>query len=916
MKRIPAIITLVVIALAVGGYYAYEKWFTIVKKDVWEVVPESAVLVYESDNLLLSWRNLTETSLWENLSTIPFYENIQNSLEQLDSLKGEKGQLNRLLNSNKFLASMHLTGSAEFDFVFYLDFNSNSGSAVYLELLDWYEKRPGFEIEKRSYKGFDLFEVKNTEKDVTFSCMLYDNYFVGSFTSFLLEDVIRIMAGDVSTSFKSDNASLFPLQKLKKDEGNVYVSLKNLNAVFKTFLSGEDDKELNQQSGFGRSIFLDLAVSDKMLLMNGFSETPGGTGSYFINTFMGQTPGKLKIKRYVPNHTAVLYHFALSDANAWYNSLTQYWDRYVPAQSDSLDGLFRDYEFDPSRFYNWVGDEISLVVLESSDFRNPKQLLFINSIDINDGLNQLNKLTEKISQLKGDTVYYESFSDIEIREIDIQEFPQKLLGPLFDGFNQVYYTVIDEYILFGNDIQSLKASIRDIETEDTWGRSITQNKFLGSTLEEANVSVMFNTSKVWNMMLTRLDEKWRKFAASYSNQMRSFEMGSIQFSALDDNFYTSLAVSHNSIPVKPRKGHQLKGEQVVDFESALITKPYVVRNHVDNSREIILQDSAFNVHLISREGKVLWSDSIGSAIVSDIYQIDFYKNGKLQFLFATESTIHILDRNGNDVEGYPFEVGSIQIDHMTLIDYDNSKRYRFLVADQRGNLYMYDQERKNLKGWRPRALDDRLVLPPFHVRVRGRDCIVAVLENGKVNVLNRRGQMRKGFPFDLNATTSSELFINPGANFSKSEVTVITDDGQLVKFSLEGKLISRKPLQKPDNISKFKLVKEGLGKRPVFVKREQNRVALINLDGKTLFEKDYLTQGPFEVQYYDFGSGNEIFVITDLSSGKTNLYDEQGALVNDGTFENDHRVGVIYSDATKQYRIYSNTGSTFRILSF
>ena len=37
----------------------------------------------------------------------------------------------------------------------------------------------------------------------------------------------------------------------------------------------------------------------------------------------------------------------------------------------------------------------------------------------------------------------------------------------------------------------------------------------------------------------------------------------------------------------------------------------------------------------------------------DVHQIDLYKNGKLQLLFNTQSKLHLIDRNGNNVEQFP-----------------------------------------------------------------------------------------------------------------------------------------------------------------------------------------------------------------------------------------------------------------------
>ena len=68
-----------------------------------------------------------------------------------------------------------------------------------------------------------------------------------------------------------------------------------------------------------------------------------------------------------------------------------------------------------------------------------------------------------------------------------------------------------------------------------------------------------------------------------------------------------------------------------------------------------------------------------------IYQIDFYKNGKLQLLFNTAAQLHLLDRNGNYVERYPVKLRSPATNGMALFDYEKSRDYRiFLAAEDKG----------------------------------------------------------------------------------------------------------------------------------------------------------------------------------------------------------------------------------------
>src|SRR5690606_12694371 len=106
--------------------------------------------------------------------------------------------------------------------------------------------------------------------------------------------------------------------------------------------------------------------------------------------------------------------------------------------------------------------------------------------------------------------------------------------------------------------------------------------------------------------------------------------------------------------------------------------------------------------------------------------------------FATDKSLYIIDRKGEYIPGYPLALG-YTVDQVNVIDYDKSKNYRFLLSDNVGNIFMYDKNGKNLEGWGPRSMDYQLACPPDHMRVRAKDIIFALEENGVLKAMTRRG---------------------------------------------------------------------------------------------------------------------------------------------------------------------------------
>ena len=89
------------------------------------------------------------------------------------------------------------------------------------------------------------------------------------------------------------------------------------------------------------------------------------------------------------------------------------------------------------------------------------------------------------------------------------------------------------------------------------------------------------------------------------------------------------------------------------MDTTVVIKPTLVVNHNTSEKEIFVQDLANRVYLINGTGRVQWKQAVDGPILGGVHQVDFYKNGKLQYLFNTARKIHLIDRNGNYVERYP-----------------------------------------------------------------------------------------------------------------------------------------------------------------------------------------------------------------------------------------------------------------------
>jgi hypothetical protein len=866
VKKAPLLITTGIVALSIAGYFAYEKYFLKPALTPWEIVPHGAVAVYEASSCTACVDPVKNTSIWEIIMKAALYNKQQDSVQRI------VGLLNRQKPGS--LASLHITKKDDFDFIFYLPLaDANERNLVEATVQDW-KSKPGMRSSQRVFNTVTIHELGTSES--VFSWTYLENIWIGSFTPFLIEDVVRAYGNRSAPGFRESLGEIHQMPKLKNDAGNLYVHLQNFSRWLSVF-SPNLNADLIRH--FGKAAVLDIKAAEKNIVLNGFSLEDANDGSV-LSVFSGQFPTSFGIKQYVSNRTVMLATYGISEGEDFASKLSRYSERKT-ILDDTLSQLSRSLDVNLRNLYASVDNEVGVCYVESGG-QDLSKILIVETESAGEWMTTFNTMARKLSV---DTVFFEPYSDYEIRQLPVFRFPEKIFAPFVLGFDETYYTAIGNTILIGEDLEELKSFLEDIDREETWGKSVLQNRFLESTLLESNVSLYINTPRIWNILRGSLNDKWNNFIRDNRTLLASVGMGALQFSHLNESFYTNVSWQYEQ-PETPAPERTPENQMVVTrFPTQLSGPPFVVRSHVDKTSEVLLQDSANHVHLVAANGNVLWSLPLGAPIVGEVFQVDYYKNGKLQYFFATTGKLHIIDRLGNYVPPFPVELKTTTVEYTSMVDYDHSKNYRFLVADKSGRIWMYDKQGTNLEGWDANNVENDLFCAPRHHRIKGRDYLIAMRRDGRVYLMNRRGEPQKGFPLNLDARPTGDYYLELGNRSDNTYFVIVSRDGFRIRFNLEGKIHTRETLIKSTVSSRFSMVKEQTGKSYCMVRQEPGGLAILDVNGKEIVSNTYIGMNPVLVRYFDFGAGQLYYSITDRVQNLTYVYDHSGKLMTSPPLE-------------------------------
>lgn len=867
-----------------AGYFTYEKWVKDLNLSLWSFIPDTSLGVYESTRLKSTLEHLTEQTAWKNLNLIKEVNSIERSMHSLDSMLDEKHAFINTFDKSKFLISLHVVSKTSLDFLFVFELPKIKQQGI-ISRLETSFKKASYSRKTREYLGFNITELTSPEGK-TFTYILYKNYFIGSKSAFLVEDAIRTQSEKDFLDFAERNPELYQLAKLEKDQGNIYFNMARLEDFLNVFLQSP------VKNDFSKSSFLDLQVEGSTIELSGFVIPESED---YLSNFTGIAGAPFDLAEIIPNETSLIYHFSFSNSDNWKNSiLTQ-----LNSQHKALKQSFiADADFDVDYLYTLLDQEV--VTGWYGEQNLPFMFLEINNSE--EAGRFLKNAAERFVLSRGDSLYREAYKEYEIIKLPFQKFPNAFMGELSGDFRECFFASYRNYILFTDELPVLKEILNSIEDESTWGKSVRKNQFLQKTNQEAVFSIFVDLPNFWNILVSRLNEEWQITAKSYDFVFKNFQNIAIQFNPVDDKFYANILAEQPEGNILETSTETVES---LTLSAPIVIKPYLVKNHINGLYETIIQDSANTMYLVGNDFSVQWSKTLEGRIISDISQVDFYKNNKLQYAFITENKFHIIDRTGEYLPGYPIQInGADPLKYFSVIDYDGSKRYRFSFVDKKGNVFLTDKNGSTLEGWSPLKMGHVITSPVDHFRIGGTDVFVVTLSNGELHLLSRRAINFPGFPIKLNEPVSSPYHLKQGSNFATTELTIVTDNGQLITINLKGKTINRTQLLKSEVNTHFQILNDISQKYYLITEGTSDRLSVLSSDATPLFEKDYLSeQSPF-IQYYRLSSSQQYLVAGERKGEFIYIYDTDGRLITNRPLPGNNPLSMLYFEEENALQVY------------
>jgi len=330
---------------------------------------------------------------------------------------------------------------------------------------------------------------------------------------------------------------------------------------------------------------------------------------------------------------------------------------------------------------------------------------------------------------------------------------------------------IDDFIVYTESENLLKKVISDYIENKSLNHNINF-KALKSALAS-------KSSFLWIGDSESLKKAWGKsYSKKSTKKFPSEKFPMIAFQGKNDGEILQIRFTAQK-NIENKKTQNVSNQFSLSIDNPISLPPKFLYNHLTKKMDIAVQDDNNILYLFSNTGNLFWKKKLSNQIIGEINQVDIYNNKKNQMAFNTLDEFIIIDRNGRKVNPLNIKFSkSNRINPLSVFDYDQNKKYRFLISSG-DRISMYDNKAKKVKGFRLEKTSNEILFPPKHLRIKNKDYITIQLKNGVLKIINRKGRDRIKVKEKIDFS-NNEIYLY------RNSFTTSDKKGNIIQIDLKG----------------------------------------------------------------------------------------------------------------------------------
>ncbi|MCC7301230.1 MAG: hypothetical protein IT233_01175 [Bacteroidia bacterium] len=777
---------LIIVAGAAGLWYAYDYYqrARTPVREAMDCIPGDALFILESRRSVSTLEKLlTANQMWEELRHIGAMDTLSSLLYHIDSCAGPRLTEEEWLTDRPFYLSLHLRAEGTAALLFAWALPELSDEPALEELLGSYGTALKEETEGFGGAVIRAIRFNNDKRDFFFS--IHEGVFLASYSRALVNEAI--LHSETGLPLKDDNAFSRVFGSAgERNDANLYLRLAGLNKYLR-LIRNETASDITFPEELGNWSALDLTMHTNQLVMNGYT---GASPSGFLSGFRQQEPQTLDILNGIPASAAYAVTIGIGDLMTYADDrervrLLEENDSQGTQSGPTLSNYPPDLR---SSFLSWTNNQAAAFTDEQGDSPPDLCLVFFAPDPLAAG-KVLEQLCGKADSVKKITRVSRDYNGIQIRRLHGSAPYEHLLGKPFRDLKEPWYMILNNYVYFSEDAEQLVRVTESVRFRNSLGTDPKLNGIMNEYFsEECNFFLYARLPSLSENIVSDLTPSLFRTLEPHLAVLNKFDLFALQFTNEKELYYTN-ALLHYTASSK----QEIATVWEAETEYEVHMKPWLLMNHTNGTKDVLIQDDSATISLWSNTGKLLWKKKLDGMIRGNVQQIDIYGNDKLQLVFNTDHRLHLLDRNGKYLDGFPVNLPSPATAPLAVFDYEKNHDYRLVLPLADRKIMNYTIRGIPADKWKPLLPDKQISLPLRHLRSGGKDHLFAVDEGGKVYWMNRRGEWYQKLKVSA-IPNPVQWMITEGKQAGRTYLTIADSSGNITQIYTGGKKESIHPL--------------------------------------------------------------------------------------------------------------------------
>lgn len=657
-------IIVLVLGLLVGGLWAYYK-FIKPKNDMntFDVVPQEAIFVVQTDNLSSAWTKISSSEIWEHLKTTQYFSDVNEEIMLIDKFLKDNAIANQVLGERKLLAVGCNTPDA-WDLLYIVDlkdfanvFNDFKSSLKAIPAFTWSERELRMDKQLLDQKIYTLKSKDDPSLIITFT--LINNALCVSLNPFLVDNVVKNYGSNAwdKDNFKVVNESLSNRKSFK-----FYLNSKNLTQFYKNF-SMEPNEIVDMLASALSFTATELEIKDNKLDFSGYTSLD--SLSSYISAFAQIEPGRMRGYEIASCQTAAYFSLCFESFDKFYS---KFMDEYAISNPQDVADMNKAISIGESLlgislkedFLGWIGSEIAICKLRplSEQSRDVDAAVLVQAKTIDMAMDGLERIVKHINRRTPIKFEIEPYKNYDIKYLEMKGFFKMFFGKLFKDIEKPYFTYIENYVVFANSQEVLKQMIDDYILGRTLSHDSKFNNFRDEFDQKSNITMFIQMPKMYKTLYEYSPVEDRKSIEENKEVIASFAR--VGFQLVNDNglFKTNLLAEHDATAYEEDEADKIEnaiGEDQLFAQIDTLGFKIVLEQELEDGLQ-----------------KIYWEDSTTVKYEGNI------KNGNPHGLWRSY-----------------YDDGSL----MSAVNYDNGKVHGigYFYYDKKGNIVMAEVNFENDK---------------------------------------------------------------------------------------------------------------------------------------------------------------------------------------------------------------------------